>query len=143
MLLQINHRNERVDLLQDVTLWHGVDNCLTISLLEYGMLWRHVSHDNYEFIYGVERDDDDCMYETFSSCYLTKPEDILKEYDCLDIQEVCDTCSMPIGEFQAMSFPCQINALFRYYGDVDVFGQSYHVSEFFKMIDTDYEESEE
>jgi len=105
--------------------FEGIDINLSISLFEYGLIWKQFKYNTkkrgrrgeYLFLYGT-KENDKGYYTDYDYAYI-KPCDIKKEFDWVDFKAVNSFLGQDIME---LDFPYQIKALFDYYGRMEIFG---------------------
>jgi len=100
----------------------GVDADVETSLKEYGLAWIETRTDIL-FYYGVNHDDEN--YINFDFCSFDKDVDVIKEFDWVDFDAVCNFLGSTLEEFKTLDITFQITALVNYYGFENIFGSTY------------------
>ena len=101
--------------------YEGVDASLSISLFEYGMIWKQTPEE-YEFIFGIKTVDG--YYSEFRICTFPVNTDPEEEFNWVEWDDVCSWAGCGMDLFKESFTDC-VNSLFRYYGYNCVFGESY------------------
>jgi len=104
----------------------GVDTSLDISLYEYGLIWKEISPDEYQFIYAIEHTGEEyCLFD-YGYMSIKDWEELLQE-SWFDLKAVE---SFSGGE---LSFPYDVHTVLQYHGYQNIFGESY--GEGFTIVD--------
>jgi len=102
--------------------WRGSDACLSISLFEYGLIWR-TTETEIEFIHRLARNDFPYYYDR---CSYPLTVDVYKEWDWVDWNDLFKCRGTDQEEYDAEPLSYKIFDLFRYYGDEEIFGTVYY-----------------
>ena len=100
----------------------GVDASLYISLYEYGLIWKETSSGEYNFIYGINSEDDE--YSFFDYGFMS-----IKDWDNMLNDSWFDLKAVESFSGGELSFPYDVHTVLQYYGYENIFGGSYYPSE--------------
>ena len=104
----------------------GIDASIEISLGEYGFAWKEVGGD-YHIYYGIACDDNG-DYTRFDWADIPKNTGVRKEFDWItenDWQYFLGFTGFTEEEFLEQPLPYKIWDLYRYFGYLNIFGESY------------------
>ena len=96
----------------------GVDASLDISLYEYGLIWKETSSGEYNFIYGINSEDDE--YSFFDYGFMS-----IKDWDNMLNDSWFDLKAVESFSGDKLSFPYDVHTALQYHGYQNIFGESY------------------
>ena len=102
--------------------YNGIDASIEESLYEYGLIWKETSPGEYNFIYGINSDDDE--YVLFDYIFMS-----IKDWEELLQESWFDLKAVESFSGGKLSFPYDVHTVLQYYGYESIFGGSYDPSE--------------
>lgn len=103
--------------------WEGWDVDMTISLYEYGIIWKTIDEPD------EDGEDTFFLYEIGSRrwdrCGMSSSTDLAKEYNWADFNSVADMHGITLNEYNKLPFVERIVMLHKAYGYENIFGGSY------------------
>lgn len=122
-------------IVRDETEFFGVDEDITISLTEYGLLIRNTRSDEFEAYYKVAQD----RY-SWGIIYKSEISDLVNGKSWLSsnkIEKLLASCGQTLESFMELPFEYQVSAVRGFLGHTNTFGKTIEVfdtSEVLKLI---------
>jgi len=111
--------------------WQGTDACLETSLFEYGLIWKEDKDSGtVRFIYTAPQWGGNERRVLTDWAEERADTDVEKEWDWAftadNAARFLDSTGITLEEFRRIPFPYQVAELVRYWGTVEIFGESYY-----------------
>ncbi len=106
--------------LLDAQGFEGPDASLTESLFEYGLAWRELSDNEILFVHR-----NSSMQGRFERTTFKADLDVQKEFNWVSWDSVMSCIGVNLAEWLTFPLPYKIQDLVSYYGEMEIFGESY------------------